>query len=76
MGTFEELLEAATWAQLGIHRKPVAALNVRGYFDGLLRLLDGAVAEGFLSPGYRDFLLVGTGAESLLDRLDAWEGPE
>jgi len=54
----------------------VAALNIRGYFDGLLRLLDGAVVEGFLSPGYRDLLLVGTGAGSLLARLDAWEAPE
>lgn len=75
LGTFEELLEAATWTQLEIHRKPVAALSVRGYFDGLFRLLDEAVVEGFLTPDYRRHLFIDTGVESLLNRLEAWRVP-
>lgn len=73
LGTFEELLEAATWGQLGIHRKPVSALSVNGYFDGLFDLLDEAVSEGFLTPGYRDFLFMDTEVEPLLNRLEAWK---
>ena len=52
-GTLDELCEAITWFQLGIHDKPVGLLNVDGYFDALLRMLDHAVAEGFLSEENR-----------------------
>ena len=51
IGTFEELFEIATWGQLGIHRKPIGVLNVAGYYDPLVALLDHAVAEGFVSGG-------------------------
>ena len=47
-GTWEELFEMLTWAQLGIHRKPCAVLNVNGYYDPLLRMADEALTEGFL----------------------------
>ena len=47
-GTFEELLEMITWAQLGIHRKPVGLLNVAGYYDPLVQFVDHAIAEGFI----------------------------
>jgi uncharacterized protein (TIGR00730 family) len=58
IGTFEELLEVLTWCQLGIHRKPVALVNVAGYFDPLIALLDNAVGEGFLSQKHRRLLIV------------------
>jgi uncharacterized protein (TIGR00730 family) len=48
LGTFEELFEVLTWAQLGIHNKPCGCLNVLAYFDALLALLNQAIAEGFL----------------------------
>src|SRR3546814_7407124 len=48
LGTFEELFEIWTWAQLGYHRKPVALLNVDGYYDGLLSFLDHTVREAFV----------------------------
>jgi uncharacterized protein (TIGR00730 family) len=51
--TFDELFETLTWSKLGLHRKPVVLLNVDGYFDTLLGLLDHAVAEGFITPGDR-----------------------
>ena len=50
-GTFEELFESVTWAQLGIHRKPLGLLNVAGYFDPLVQLVEHAVAEGFVPAG-------------------------
>ncbi len=75
LGTFEEALEMLTWLQLGIHRKPVALLDVDGYWRGLRRLLDDAVAAGFVEEARAAMLLVETGVEPLLDRLTAWEAP-
>jgi uncharacterized protein (TIGR00730 family) len=69
LGTLEELLEIATWGQLGLHRKPIGILDVRGYFDGLVSLLDHAVAEGFLQPRHRELLLVDDDPAGLLGRL-------
>jgi uncharacterized protein (TIGR00730 family) len=57
-GTLEELLEALTWAQLGMHNKPCILVNTSGYWDGLLRFLDSAVKEGFLKPSNRALPLV------------------
>jgi uncharacterized protein (TIGR00730 family) len=74
-GTFEELFESVTWAQLGIHRKPLGLLNVAGYFDHLVRLLDHAVAEGFVPAASLKLVVVGEEPEALLDRLAAYEAP-
>jgi hypothetical protein len=57
-GTLEELLEVVTWAQLGLHTKPVIAINTAGYWDGLLSFLDSAVAAGFIKPKNRALLRV------------------
>ena len=75
LGTFEELLEMLTWLQLGIHRKPVALLDVDGYWRGLRTLLDDAVAAGFVDAARAQLLLVETEVEALLDRLRAWAPP-
>lgn len=75
LGTFEELLEAATWSQLGIHAKPCGALNVRGYFDRLDQLLDRAAAEDFLTPSHRRIVLFDDRPEVLLRRIGEWEAP-
>ena len=69
IGTFEELFEIWTWYQLGMHRKPFGLLNVAGYYDPLIAMLDGMVAQGFLNPAVRELLQVGTDAASLLQRL-------
>jgi len=50
MGTFDELVEIVTWAQLGLHAKPVVLANIDGYFQSLYAMLDNAVAEGFVTP--------------------------
>ena len=75
VGTLEELFEVYTWNQLGLHAKPLGLFNVRGYFDGLARFLDHAVAERFVTPQHRAMLLVDEDLSTLLDRLAAWEGP-
>lgn len=71
-GTLDELFEALTWAQIGLHRKPCGLLNVTGYFDGLLAFLDRAVEQEFLAPEYRRMLLVDTDPAALLDRMQVY----
>lgn len=68
-GTLEELFEAWTWAQLGLHVKPCAVLNVDGYYDALLRLVRHTVEEGFIRPQYAEMLISEKTAPALLDRL-------
>ncbi len=68
-GTLDELFEILTWAQLGIHRKPVGLLNVAGYFDPLLAWIDRAVREGFLRSEHRQVLLVSRDVGELLETL-------
>lgn len=75
MGTLDECCEILTWAQLGIHQKPVGLLDVRGYWTGFLRFLDTAVAEGFLRAVDRANLLCGDDAAALIDRLVAPASP-
>jgi hypothetical protein len=75
LGTLEELAEMLTWSQLGIHRKPVGALDVRGFWGGLLASLDHAVEEGFIDPRHRALVLVEQQPAALLDALAAWEPP-
>lgn len=75
-GTCDELFEILTWSQLGIHRKPVALLNVNGFFTPLLAWLDHTVQESFLRPKHRELLLVADTVPQLLDTLAAWTPPE
>jgi uncharacterized protein (TIGR00730 family) len=75
-GTCDELFEILTWAQLGIHRKPIGLLNVAGFFTPLLGWLDHVVNEGLLKAKHRAVLLVADTAAELLDKLAAYEPPE
>ena len=72
LGTFDEFFEVATWTQLGIQSKPCGVLNVNGYFDELLALLDRATAEGFVRNFHRDIIIIETDPDRLLDQLLAW----
>jgi uncharacterized protein (TIGR00730 family) len=69
IGTFEEFFEIVTWAQLGFHSKPCALLNVNGFYDPLLHLLDHAIAENFVKPTQRELVLVEADFSKLLDRM-------
>jgi len=71
-GTLEELLEVITWAQLGIHHKPVGLLNVDGYYNSLLSFIDQAVEEGFVSPSARHIILSAPTAEELVKKLEEY----
>jgi uncharacterized protein (TIGR00730 family) len=73
IGTLEELFEVYTWAQLGLHRKPCALLNVEGYYDGIEDFLSHAVAERFLREETRELLLVERDPAGLIERLRAFE---
>jgi uncharacterized protein (TIGR00730 family) len=73
LGTFDELFEALTWAQLGIHQKPIGLLNVADYFDPLLALIDRAIEEGFVNQHYRRLIIKSYEIEDLLDRLSAYQ---
>jgi uncharacterized protein (TIGR00730 family) len=69
LGTLEELSEVASWAQLGLHSKPIGLLDVEGYFRSLLAYLDHAAEEGFLAPEHRAMLVVHDDPGTLLDLL-------
>ncbi len=69
-GTLEELFEVFTWAQLGMHDKPCGLLNVRGYYDPLLRAFDRMVSEGFYPRNAVEPWLVASTPEDLLVAFD------
>lgn len=71
-GTLDEFFEILTWSQLGIHGKPCGLLNIAGYYDDLMLMLDRAVAEKFLRPAHRDLVITDTDAGRLLGRLAAF----
>jgi uncharacterized protein (TIGR00730 family) len=75
MGTLEELAEILTWAQLGLHVKPVGLLDAAGYYGPLIQFFDRAVAEGFIRPDHRRLVLVGQDASTLLERFTNWRPP-
>jgi hypothetical protein len=74
-GTFEELFETITWSQLGIHRKAVGVLNVAGFYDSLLALVQHTVDEGFVPPEHLGLILKADEPEALLDLLIGYEPP-
>lgn len=76
LGTLEELAEILTWAQLGLHHKPVGLLDRRGFYDPLLAFLDHAVSEGFVRPRHRALLLSGHSPSQLLEVMASWRPEE
>jgi uncharacterized protein (TIGR00730 family) len=68
-GTLDELFEVMSWAQLGLHDKPVGVLNVAGFFDPLIAMFDGAVRERFVNPAHRGLVVVADRVPLLLERL-------
>ena len=70
-GSLDELFEVLTWRQLGLHAKPVYLLNVAGYWDPLIALLDHIVARGFAEPSFLDFVTVKDDVPALIEALRA-----
>lgn len=75
-GTMEELFEMLTWAQLGLHQKPIGLLNTGGYYDALNYLVKTMEEQGFLKPVYREMLLVNEDIEALLEQMKNYQAPE
>jgi uncharacterized protein (TIGR00730 family) len=75
-GTFEEFCEIVTWAQLGLHARPVGLLNVEGYFDPLITQFDRAVSEGFANPDNYRLILHETDPRRLLDLMETYQAPD
>ena len=74
-GTFEELFEVVTWAQLGIHKKPIALLDSEGYYRPLVAMVEGGIAAGFIPEDQRGLLLVEQSPAALLDAIERFEFP-
>ena len=72
-GTMEELFEMITWAQLGLHQKPIGLLNVNGFYDELLAMLRTMVSKGFLKQEYYDILLVDNSVDGLLNKMKNYQ---
>jgi uncharacterized protein (TIGR00730 family) len=75
LGTLEEIFEVWTWAQLGIHRKPLGFLDVLGFYEPLLSFLDRGVDAGFIRAPHRSMAIVDCDPASLLRRLSEYEPP-
>ncbi len=75
LGTFEELFEVWTWAQLGYHRKPCALLNAAGFYDRLISFLDDVVERGFVKPIHRSMLIVEDEPAALIRAIRGYEPP-
>lgn len=76
LGTIEEFIEAVTWAQLGIHRKPCGLLDARGYYTGLVEFLNHATREQFINPESRALLLIDETPDGLLQKIETFVPPE
>jgi uncharacterized protein (TIGR00730 family) len=74
-GMLDELFEAGTWAQLGLHAKPIGVLNVAGYFDALRAVVEQGIGERFVHPGYRVLLTYAERADDLVDAMACWRAP-
>ena len=74
-GTLEELFEMLTWGQLNLHTKPIGLLNIDGFYDDLIQLMDKMLDKGFLKESNRDMLLVSQDIETLLNKMRQYKAP-
>jgi hypothetical protein len=75
MGTFEEIMEVVTWAQIGYHQKPCGVLNINGFFDHLLAFLDKAVEQRFIWPEHRHLLMSDSSIDGLFEQFKNFRAP-
>lgn len=74
-GTLEEFFEMITWAQLGLHKKPIAILNINGFYDDLIKLVQTMVDKGFLKQINQEMLLVSDAIDELLEKMRTYNAP-
>ena len=75
VGTLEELFEVWSWAVLGLHTKPIALLDVDGFYQPMMRFLENMSAEGFLVDDFREMLIVTADVAEALDRFADYQPP-
>lgn len=75
VGTFEEFCEIVTWAQLGIHTKPCALMNVGGFYDAFIAMFDHSMNQGFIRPQHRALVLVESEIEKLYELMKNYRPP-
>jgi len=75
-GTFEEFFEILTWAQIGLHQKPIGLLNVRNYFDPMIKMIEHARAEGFIYNEHRSLFVYANQPDELLTALEEFQSPQ
>ena len=76
MGTLEELFEIITWLQLGLHQKPIGLLNINGFYNDLIKMLETMVRKGFLSMENYSLLLVDSNPLNLIKKMEDFKAPE
>ncbi|CAM3426713.1 TIGR00730 family Rossman fold protein [Aequorivita lipolytica] len=76
MGTLEELFEIITWLQLGLHQKPIGLLNINGFYNDLIKMLENMVRKGFLSMDNYSLLLVDSEPKLLLTKMEEFKTPQ
>jgi len=74
-GTLEEFFEMLTWAQLGLHKKPIAILNIDGFYDPLRELIQTMVDKGFLKDANRQMVLISDNVDDLLEQMRNYVAP-
>ncbi|MCD0479829.1 TIGR00730 family Rossman fold protein [Chryseobacterium sp. LC2016-29] len=74
-GTLEEFFEMITWAQLGLHKKPIAILNIDGFYNELIKLVQTMVDKGFLKQINQEMLLVSDSIDALLEKMRNYQAP-
>ena len=75
-GTLEEFFEMLTWAQLGLHKKPIAILNTDGFYDSLITFIQTMVDKRFLKEINRDMVLVSSDIDELIDLMKNYVAPD
>jgi hypothetical protein len=75
LGTLEEIFEVWTWAQLGLHQKPLGFLDVEGFYAPLMQFLDRTVKEQFVKEPHRAIAMIDADPEALLKKFDSWRPP-
>lgn len=75
-GTYYETVEALTWAQIGLHTKPIGLLNIEGYFEPFARMIDHSIALGYIYPEHRGLFVVAESPIELLQKLDTFIPPK
>lgn len=74
-GTLEEFFEMITWAQLGLHQKPIGILNIDGFYDDLIKLVQNMVEKGFLKQVNQEMLLISNSIDELLQKMRNYKAP-